>query len=161
PADMTREKGPRSQFGLAVVTTNITLKRGPENAFVFLTDLQTAKPVANATVTVYGDGQALATAKTDATGAVTLPVHMRDHRFILITAEATGIFGAWYNYWYSGGWRTWGGQTDYDYGYDLFDPTDGSGYLYTDRPIYRPGDTVHFRGVLRKKRDMQFPVPQE
>ena len=24
-----------------------------------------------------------------------------------------------------------------------------SGYIYTDRPVYRPGDTIHFRGILR------------
>ena len=25
-----------------------------------------------------------------------------------------------------------------------------SGYLYTDRPVYRPADTIHFRGILRQ-----------
>jgi uncharacterized protein YfaS (alpha-2-macroglobulin family) len=24
-----------------------------------------------------------------------------------------------------------------------------TGYIYTDRPVYRPGDTIHFRGILR------------
>ena len=25
------------------------------------------------------------------------------------------------------------------------------GYIYTDRPVYRPGHTVHFKGVLRQR----------
>ena len=24
-----------------------------------------------------------------------------------------------------------------------------TGYVYTDRPVYRPGHTVHFKGILR------------
>ena len=27
--------------------------------------------------------------------------------------------------------------------------TSWTGYIYTDRPVYRPGDTMHFRGILR------------
>ena len=27
-----------------------------------------------------------------------------------------------------------------------------TGYIYTDRPVYRPGDTVHFRGILRRSK---------
>lgn len=31
------------------------------------------------------------------------------------------------------------------------DPTrEWRGYVYTDRPVYRPGDTVHFKAILRK-----------
>ena len=25
------------------------------------------------------------------------------------------------------------------------------GYIYTDRPVYRPGHTVHFKGILRQR----------
>jgi uncharacterized protein YfaS (alpha-2-macroglobulin family) len=31
-------------------------------------------------------------------------------------------------------------------------------YLYTDRPVYRPGDTVYFKGIVRNfKKDSYFP----
>ncbi|NDJ84809.1 MAG: alpha-2-macroglobulin, partial [Chloroflexi bacterium] len=32
-------------------------------------------------------------------------------------------------------------------------------YIYTDRPIYRPGETVYFRGVLRDRNDMDYQIP--
>lgn len=35
-------------------------------------------------------------------------------------------------------------------------------YLYTDRPVYRPGDTIYFKGIVRNfKKDSYFPVSGE
>jgi len=34
-----------------------------------------------------------------------------------------------------------------------------TGYIYTDRPIYRPGHTVHFRGILRMRGPAGYEVP--
>ena len=36
---------------------------------------------------------------------------------------------------------------------------DFRGYVYTDRPVYRPGHTVHFRGVLRWRTASGYDVP--
>ncbi len=36
---------------------------------------------------------------------------------------------------------------------------DFRGYVYTDRPVYRPGHTVHFRGVLRWRTRAGYDVP--
>ena len=35
-----------------------------------------------------------------------------------------------------------------------------TGYIYTDRPIYRPGHTVHFKGIVRIKTDDGYQVPE-
>lgn len=32
-------------------------------------------------------------------------------------------------------------------------------YVYTDRPVYRPGHTVHFKAILREKHENNFSVP--
>jgi alpha-2-macroglobulin len=34
-----------------------------------------------------------------------------------------------------------------------------TGYIYTDRPIYRPGHTVHFKGILRLRTSNGYEVP--
>ncbi len=34
-----------------------------------------------------------------------------------------------------------------------------TGYIYTDRPIYRPGHTVHFKGILRLRTEHGYEVP--
>jgi len=42
------------------------------------------------------------------------------------------------------------------------DPSrDWSGYVYTDRPVYRPGDTVHFKAILRKQDGDRLLLPTE
>ncbi len=33
-------------------------------------------------------------------------------------------------------------------------------HLYTDRPIYRPGETVHFKGVIRAEDDATYALPE-
>jgi hypothetical protein len=37
--------------------------------------------------------------------------------------------------------------------------TSWEGYIYTDRPVYRPGHTVHFRGILRIRKVSGYDVP--
>ncbi len=34
------------------------------------------------------------------------------------------------------------------------------GYTYTDRPVYRPGDTVHFKSIIRAQTPSGYIVPQ-
>ncbi len=34
------------------------------------------------------------------------------------------------------------------------------GYTYTDRPVYRPGDTVHFKTIVRAQTTSGYTVPQ-
>ena len=33
------------------------------------------------------------------------------------------------------------------------------GYVYTDRPVYRPGHTVHFRAILRNEMPTGYQIP--
>ena len=35
------------------------------------------------------------------------------------------------------------------------------GYIYTERPVYRPGHTVYFRGILRSQLGIQYRLPGE
>ena len=36
-----------------------------------------------------------------------------------------------------------------------------TGLIYTDRPVYRPGDTTHFRGILRSQEAVGYSVPAQ
>jgi len=38
---------------------------------------------------------------------------------------------------------------------------DWAGYLYTDRPVYRPGHTVQFKAILRKRSGEKLLLPSE
>ena len=32
-------------------------------------------------------------------------------------------------------------------------------FMYTDRPIYRPGDEVHFKGIIRTLKGSEYSLP--
>ncbi len=54
------------------------------------------------------------------------------------------------SWWYMGGW-SWGEQMSEDY----------RSFVYTDRPLYRPGDTVNFKAVVRAESDMDYEIPDD
>ena len=47
-------------------------------------------------------------------------------------------------------------------GWDQFAPAEYEGryYLYTDRPLYSPGDTIQFSAIVREDMDSVYRVPQ-
>src|SRR5690606_33311652 len=129
------------QFGLAVANANVAVKRGPEGLLVWVTDLQSAKPVSGATVTIYHNGSVIGTGETAADGTMRLPVALPpDDDVIYVTVSGDDVYGAWYSN-------------------RAIELPDERAYLYTDRPIYRPGETVRFRGVVRDRHDMDFAIP--
>jgi uncharacterized protein YfaS (alpha-2-macroglobulin family) len=131
------------QFPLAVSTANLTVKRSQDDLLVWVTDMLSADPVIETTVTVYHNGTAIARGQTGTDGVFRAPVDVADSdEFITIIADGAGAYGVWFN----------------QYAPEL--PTQ-QGYLYTDRPLYRPGQTVYFRGVLRDREDMAYSVPNQ
>ena len=129
------------QFALGVVNANLTIKRAPGEALIWVTDMPSGSPLLETTVTIYHQGQAIARGQTDADGIFRAPVDVpTDDTFVYVTAEGPGVYGVWYSY-------------------NAPSLPERQGYLYTDRPIYRPGQTVYFRGVLRDRQDMTYSVP--
>ncbi len=43
--------------------------------------------------------------------------------------------------------------------YSLKKPPPYTAYIYTDRPLYRPGQTVYFKGLVRHDQDMHYDLP--
>ncbi len=130
-------------LGLGVVTANVTVKRAPGEMLIWVTDIPTGAPVPDATVTFYrADGSTLLAGQTNADGLVRLPVDLSgtSDTFVYAVAQTGDQFGVW---------MSWSEAT----------PPTQSGYLYTDRPIYRPGETVYFRGAVRDKDDTNYTVP--
>lgn len=131
------------QFPLVVATANLTVKRAPDETLVWVTDMPNADPITNATVTIYHNNEAIARGQTDSEGVLRAPVDLSSNdEFIFIEVEGEDAYGVWYSY----------GDSDL--------PTERH-YLYTDRPIYRPGETVYFRGALRDRVDMTYSVPNQ
>lgn len=51
--------------------------------------------------------------------------------------------------------------TPWSYNFAPSQISDLKGYIYTDRPVYRPGHTVHIKSVLRKEKDDALDLPED
>jgi len=148
------------QFVLSAATANIVVKRTTRELFAWVTDIATAKPLPNVPVTLYFNKSTYAPAvrdtslivnagTTDANGIVrmdlsTLPTVAAptgvNEPQIYVVAQVGAVYAAWYSC--LSNWNS-------------YEPTKAI-YLYTDRPIYRPGETVYIKGVVRTRRDMTY-----
>ncbi len=146
------------QHLLVVSQTNLTLKVGQREALVWATDLATGQPVAGLNVAFYDDDRRqVGTATTDNEGIARLDLGNRRHRssilaVVLADGDRSGFSAV------SENWAR--GISPYEFGLDLaYGQPEYNVHLYTDRPIYRPGQTIYFKGIVRAEDDVTFSRP--
>ena len=152
--------GPAAQYQVVVVSgANLTLKSSFTDALVWATDLQSGQPIPNYPITFYNkSGGVIASGQTDADGLFAAPIKDRPDLWTPIYAAAAGGAGATAFSVVGSDWAT--GVDAWDFGVNAqYYPTDLLAYLYTDRPLYRPGQVVYFKGVLRHEDDARFKLP--
>lgn len=144
---------------LVVATANLTLKTTASEALVWLTDLDSGAPVADVPVTLYDRSfKRVASGVTDSDGLIywdDLPLSVNyDSRYYAIT-DAPDVYGVAIS-----GWSD--GVNPYDFGISTdyyLRPNEPTAYVYTDRPVYRPGQPVSFKGVIRTNDDLAYSLP--
>jgi hypothetical protein len=96
------------------------------------------------------EGREIATATTDGDGIARMDVSRHRNRFV-VYAEDPFVAVA----------EGWGrGINPWDFGVGQgASAQDYRTYIYTDRPIYRPGQVVYFKGALRAEDDADFSMP--
>lgn len=141
---------------LIVGNANLLLKTTVDSAMVWATDATTGQPVAGASVALRGEGNAaLGQGVTDQAGLLRLELPRRDSAYALVVAvlDSASHFGIASSEWDSG-------IASYYFSVDTsYYSEDYRAYLYTDRPVYRPGQPMYFRGVVRAQDDVNFSVP--
>jgi len=136
---------------------NLTLKLGATEALVWAVDLPSQTPVANAPVVLYDDkGVPLGSGVTDANGIWQGVVGDREQYstvYAVLGAPGEENFALAVNNWNMG-------INAYDFGYaQNIQKPHTEIYMYSDRPIYRPGQTVYFRGVAREAFNGRYQLP--
>lgn len=178
------QDGGRKKVLVNFTDIGVVSKLSPSRGLVWATKLSTGKPLPGATVTVRdGDGKVTFTGTTDADGVATLPgtdklvpkaapnkdldtsgEHYEQERaaggtdqlriyvaqgndFTMVSPTRANGLAAW----------------NFNVSTESQDtPVQLRGFMHTDRGLYRPGDTVHVKGLARQTRLGQpLDVPGE
>jgi uncharacterized protein YfaS (alpha-2-macroglobulin family) len=140
-------------YTVAIVTSIAMVERviGGETQ-VYVGDRKTGAPVAGAEIALWVDGNRQALETTGADGMAVVkktaqkPGAQPEKVFMLARHGGESALVAPYSYMFDG--------PDDEVG-----SKDLTSYAYTDRPVYRPGHTVHIKGIMRKKKGDDLDLP--
>jgi alpha-2-macroglobulin len=137
---------------LLVSPVSVTLKTTGEETIVWACDLSSGAPIPGLILRAYdADGQSTEVSITDRDGIGTFSgTDLYGWRGITVAAASPFVLG-------SSQWTR--GISAWDFGYSFQSGQEIRLFLDTDRPLYRPGHTVFFRGVLRKEQDVAYTLP--
>lgn len=150
----------QNQRNLVVIAdTNIVVKEMFGAVHVWVTDLASGQPAPGRALTLYNaNGSEVGQATSDANGFASFsyePPRSYLPGVAVVSGEpGAASFGVGASNW-NGGASPW--VFDIDVGGE--DELAEFAYIYTDRPIYRPGDTVHYRGIVRDPNYARYGMP--
>ncbi len=134
------------QLILVLSRNTLLLKQAEGQIISWVSDVN-GEPQQRVQVGIYArDGELLGRGTTDAQGVFRTSVPVNPEPLIVVAQEgddvtASGLAPEWQTGGYYGWWNPAPVLPDY------------AVYLYTDRPIYRPGHTVAFKAIVRRDED--------
>lgn len=141
--------GKKQAYTILMVTDLALIAKGsPGRLLVRAVDRTTGQPLTDCPVQVYEPGAQtdIASEATGRDGVLDVAIKGVPDEGVLITARRGNDFAA----------TTVGG---YAIGAD--DTRSLTGYVYTDRPIYRPGHTAHYKAILRTLNGTGYALPKD
>jgi len=147
---------------LIIGTDNLVFKSAADEILLWLTDLESGNPLSGIPLVVYDRSfSPIGRGTTGADGSVKisdlpLPSDAYEARFAMTDLDQAGEHLAFA----SSSWSS--GISLYDYGIwgSYYAPANRpTAYVYTERPIYRPGQPVYFKGILRMDDDLDYSLP--
>ena len=138
--------GQTSSVVVLVSDINIVAHTSGTRSDVYVSDVLTGAPVPNARVRLWRDNRDV-NATTDANGLARIDLPGTGNRNVLITAAAGSrqAYLTTYSYY-------WNPPADENQQWRI--------YAFTDRPAYRPGETVHWKIIARtRKGDEPWRTP--
>jgi len=131
-----------------IVVTEIAIitKGAPGRLMSFVVDRRSGDPIAGAMVRVWIDQQEVAAKSADQQGLLDTALDEAKPENVAVLATSGDQFaintpGAW----------NLGAGPDRNL----------KGYTYTDRPVYRPGDIVHFKTIVRSESTTGYEIPKQ
>ncbi len=145
--------GTYKAYTVAIVTSIAVIERASDGRVdLYVADRKTGAPIEKSDVALWSDGHEQSSGKTGADGMASLTMKIRG-----------GVQGATpENVWIlarHGDDAAIITPEGYAFGADR--ASDLTGYVYTDRPVYRPGHTVYIKAVIRREKDDALLLPEE
>ncbi len=142
---LTVREGVNQQFAWLNVTDMALLtKQAGRDTLVFATHLKTGQPLQGVDLTLHINGKSLPSGRTDAQGVARFErpkVQANSSSFVV-----SGSFKGSSAHVWTGGW-------------DGDPESPASVFVKTDRPIYRPGDEIQFKGTVRVQKGLNWETP--
>ncbi len=121
-------------------------RTGANSVLAFLVDRGTGAPIAGATVEAGFGQKSLAKGTTGKDGTAPLQVQgspAEQENFWVVASQGNKVAIT----------------TPSSYSLNAESTPSFASYFFTERPVYRPGDTVHWKSILREKRDNLLTLP--
>jgi uncharacterized protein YfaS (alpha-2-macroglobulin family) len=141
-------EGTYKAYTVAIVTQMALVERTLNgHAELYAADRATGAPVAKAEVALWTDGKQQSSGITNRDGMASLATNVTsgktvDNVWILARhGQDVAIVTPW------------------SYGFGPDRAPDLQAYIYTDRPVYRPGHTVHIKAVIRQEKNDEVLLP--
>jgi alpha-2-macroglobulin len=139
-----RTKEARAGTVLSVSRVGVITKTDGQSFLAYAVDLETDRPVPGAQAAFYDGAKPVAQGVTGANGIFRSPEvssERSDTPRCIVTAGDSVAF------------------TRLDTPYGGSEEGEYRTYLYTDRPVYRPGQVVNFKGIVRQRQGAGYRVP--
>ncbi len=133
----------RAYTVLMVSDLVMVTKTGNGRIVNFLADRTTGEPVRGAQLFLLARDARKATAESDASGLAEIPIADSKSDELRLVARSGANYAV---------------TTLAAYAFET-SREHWMGYIYTDRPVYRPGHLVHFKGILRQRTASGYRVP--
>jgi uncharacterized protein YfaS (alpha-2-macroglobulin family) len=146
-------EGTYKAYTVAIVTSIAVMERSNHGqADLYVADRKTGAPIEKANVTLWADGHQQSSGSTSADGMASLTMTVRGGSQGAVP-EKVWIMARF------------GGNaaviTPYGYAFSNSDARSLKAYVYTDRPVYRPGHTVHIKAIVRREQNDSLLLPDD
>ncbi len=128
-----------------VMVTDLALvsKTAPGQILLYVANRSTGAPVEGATAAVFNNHLEMARGETDASGVYQSTFeNIKVEDAIMVASKDADIAATSVESWF----------------FHNTSATEYVGYVYTDRPVYRPGHEVQFKGILRARKADRYSL---
>ena len=146
-----------SQTFIQLTDIGLAWKKSENNTFVYSYSCNTGEPLSGVKLTSYdNDANTVQSVFTDQNGIAILPKHEQSTHlaaqisadsFILSMKKEMPTVGLW--------------RFPVQYDWDRLDGWKREALIFTDRELYKPGERVHIKGIVRERNDNEHRIPLE